>query len=209
MYGLLRLAVGIRCSTPPSISDLVAQPWLLAIATWSLPTLSVSHRRCGRELRRSEFVGGCSADSERFYFETHPALQAVELRPCMESFRALCRVVDYAITRGIDLAKVAGPPYSHAQGDGLGLRAWPRPIVRRFAGDAQDLRMAAKTGLVTADEGSVQLENGTGRFLRLHQEAYGKDALKPKHHWLLDIPSQLRRDGMILDAFVIERQHLW
>ena len=44
--------------------------------------------------------------------------------------------------------------------------------------------------------------------MRLHQEAYGTVLLKPKHHWLLDIPTQLRRDGMVLDAFVIERQHL-
>lgn len=57
-------------------------------------------------------------------------------------------------------------------------------------------------------EAAAQLDHGTARFLRLHQEAYGRALLKPKHHWLLDIPSQFRRDGMVLDAFVIERQHL-
>ena len=68
--------------------------------------------------------------------------------------------------------------------------------------------MAAKSGFVTAAEGCVQLERCTTRFLRLRQDAYGTAALKPKHHWLLDIPPQLQRDGMMLDAFVIERQHL-
>ena len=61
---------------------------------------------------------------------------------------------------------------------------------------------------MSATEAAAQLEQATGRYLRLHQEAYGSVLLKPKHHWLLDIPAQLRRDGMVLDAFVIERQHL-
>ncbi len=33
--------------------------------------------------------------------------------------------------------------------------------------------------------------------------------MKPKHHWLLDIPAQLRRDGQVLDAFAIESQHIF
>ena len=61
---------------------------------------------------------------------------------------------------------------------------------------------------MSAAEAAAQLEQATGRYLRLHQEAYGTVLLKPKHHWILDIPAQLRRDGMVLDAFVIERQHL-
>ena len=44
--------------------------------------------------------------------------------------------------------------------------------------------------------------------MRLHQVAYGSDLLRPKHHWLQDLPAQLLRDQMVLDAFVIERQHL-
>lgn len=38
--------------------------------------------------------------------------------------------------------------------------------------------------------------------------AYGERFLKPKHHWQLDVPAQLVRDGMVFDAFVIERTHL-
>eukprot|EP00974_Lingulodinium_polyedra_P045137 4329648-Lingulodinium_polyedra.AAC.1 len=35
--------------------------------------------------------------------------------------------------------------------------------------------------------------------------AYGAAFVKPTHHWLLDIPAQLHRDGPVLDAFVVER----
>jgi hypothetical protein len=45
-------------------------------------------------------------------------------------------------------------------------------------------------------------------FLQLHKAAYGEARLKPKHHWQLDVPRQLQRDNMVLDAFVIERTHL-
>lgn len=38
--------------------------------------------------------------------------------------------------------------------------------------------------------------------------AYGRAALKPKHHWAFDIPEQIMRDDAVLDAFVLERLHL-
>ena len=44
-------------------------------------------------------------------------------------------------------------------------------------------------------------------FCRLHQIAYGSGYIKPKHHWMMDIPRQLVRDRCVLDAFVIERTH--
>ncbi len=31
---------------------------------------------------------------------------------------------------------------------------------------------------------------------------------KPKHHWLLNVPAQIAKDNVVLDAFVIERQHV-
>jgi len=43
---------------------------------------------------------------------------------------------------------------------------------------------------------------------RLHQIAYGSVYIKPKHHWMMDIPAQLVRDQCVLDAFIIERTHL-
>ena len=33
--------------------------------------------------------------------------------------------------------------------------------------------------------------------------------MKPKHHWAMDLPDQLRRDGVLVDCFIIERQHLF
>jgi hypothetical protein len=68
--------------------------------------------------------------------------------------------------------------------------------------------LAIKQGLVPADDGAAQLEVATQHFMVLHQRCYGSQHLKPKHHWLMDLGPQVRRDRMILDAFVIERQHL-
>lgn len=45
-------------------------------------------------------------------------------------------------------------------------------------------------------------------FMVKHQAAHGKELLKPKHHWLMDIPDQILRSQLVLDAFVVERQHL-
>lgn len=42
----------------------------------------------------------------------------------------------------------------------------------------------------------------------LFLECYGKEPLRPKHHYALHIGSQCRRDGMLLDCFVLERKHI-
>ena len=68
--------------------------------------------------------------------------------------------------------------------------------------------LAIKQGLVPVDDGAAQLEAATQNFMILHQRCYGGQHLKPKHHWMMDLGPQVRRDRMILDAFVIERQHL-
>jgi hypothetical protein len=70
------------------------------------------------------------------------------------------------------------------------------------------LLLAIKQGLVPVDDGAAQLEAATQTFMVLHQRCYGGQHLKPKHHWMMDLGPQVRRDRMILDAFVIERQHL-
>ena len=44
-------------------------------------------------------------------------------------------------------------------------------------------------------------------FLEQHRQTYGEESMKPKHHWLLHLPSQLRRDGVLLDTFPLERLH--
>ena len=71
-----------------------------------------------------------------------------------------------------------------------------------------DLILAAKWRLADPNEVAPQLERASARHLQLFQVAYGPDAVKPKHHWQLDMCRQIPRDGMILDAFIIERIHL-
>ena len=41
-----------------------------------------------------------------------------------------------------------------------------------------------------------------------HIEVYGNGCIKPKTHWIWDVFFQLRRQGDLLDAFIIERLHL-
>jgi hypothetical protein len=72
----------------------------------------------------------------------------------------------------------------------------------------KDLLLVIKQGVVPAADGAAQLEAATQNFMVLHQGCYGSRHLKPKHHWMLDVGPQVRRDRMILDAFVVERQHL-
>lgn len=71
-----------------------------------------------------------------------------------------------------------------------------------------DLLLHLKAGLAAAADAAAELENALQDHLALHRAAYGDNYIKPKHHWMLDVPSQLRRDGMVLDAFVVERTHL-
>jgi len=71
-----------------------------------------------------------------------------------------------------------------------------------------DLLLHVKRGMASADETASQLVLAQQAHLSLHQTLYGTAYLKPKHHWMLDVPAQVVRDGIVLDAFVIERTHL-
>jgi len=84
------------------------------------------------------------------------------------------------------------------------------PMRRSFFAvcDMLDLILSAKFKLVEAGDVWMRLEAATVTFLTLHKLAYGARWLKPKHHWQLDVPRQIFRDGLVLDAFVIERTHL-
>lgn len=55
---------------------------------------------------------------------------------------------------------------------------------------------------------AADLEVKATRFMEAHVEAYGVSFLKPKSHWLFDVVQQVRRDGRILDCFIVERLHL-
>ena len=71
-----------------------------------------------------------------------------------------------------------------------------------------DAVLALKQGLVAIGEGADRLDSCVRRHLALHRTAYGDLHVKPKHHWVVDVAEQVRRDGCVIDAFVIERTHL-
>ncbi len=73
---------------------------------------------------------------------------------------------------------------------------------------SQDVILAVKQGLVQAEAGAAELSTASSAFLKAHKEVYGSVHIRPKHHWMLDLAAQVRRDSMIVDAFVVERQHL-
>jgi hypothetical protein len=70
-----------------------------------------------------------------------------------------------------------------------------------------DLILIAKRGEADIMQASVELQRALETHMQLHQNAYGTEHIKPKHHWMMDIPRQLVRDRCVVDAFVIERTH--
>lgn len=74
--------------------------------------------------------------------------------------------------------------------------------------DIVDAILALKRGLVGITDGAARLAAACRRHLSLHIDVYGTAFVKPKHHWVMDLSSQYLRDGIVLDAFVVERTHL-
>lgn len=71
-----------------------------------------------------------------------------------------------------------------------------------------DIIVAAKNGTTEAHHAAVSLQRALQQHMSLHMAAYGEGSIRPKHHWNFDLPGQFARDGMVLDAFVVERTHL-
>jgi hypothetical protein len=71
-----------------------------------------------------------------------------------------------------------------------------------------DLILACKRGLMSPSESADRLLQASEHHLASHLHVYGDAHVRPKHHWMLDIGEQIRRDGLVLDALVIERTHL-
>ena len=65
-----------------------------------------------------------------------------------------------------------------------------------------------KNGRADARATAPALRRALVEHNRLHTFAYGDSLIKPKHHFNGDIPGQWVRDGVSIDAFVIERAHL-
>ena len=74
--------------------------------------------------------------------------------------------------------------------------------------DIVDILLETKQGKYGMKQGAELLIAATESFLKLHQQCYGKDHIKPKHHWLFDIALQWLSHLYVLDAFVIEKEHL-
>jgi len=103
------------------------------------------------------------------------------------------------------------------------LRAYP--VIRRFGqvvlapmgileaelqsleglGEVLDIYLSVKHGDVT-NHSSVKFADAIARHLDRHRRAYGRH-LKPKHHWTMHLPSQLQKDGFLIDCFALERKH--
>ena len=71
-----------------------------------------------------------------------------------------------------------------------------------------DLILMAKRRIADPLATAAELKLAAKKHLELHIRAHGTGHIKPKHHWQLDMPDQLARDGAVIDALVIERIHL-
>ena len=71
-----------------------------------------------------------------------------------------------------------------------------------------DLILAAKRRTRDIETVAGELETAVATYIRLHKAAYGPDLMKPKFHWVMDLPKQLSRDRVVLECFIIERSHL-
>lgn len=83
------------------------------------------------------------------------------------------------------------------------------PIARSFGAVCTviDAVLRVKRGIDAPAVAVPALRTALSRHLELHKAAYGDQYIRPKHHWMLDVPDQVIKDGMVLDAFVLERHH--
>ena len=72
-----------------------------------------------------------------------------------------------------------------------------------------DIMLFAKRRLLSTRDASMRLRTALATYMRLHKAAQGDSNVRPKHHWAFDVAEQLgNNDGVVFDAFVIERLHL-
>ena len=84
----------------------------------------------------------------------------------------------------------------------------PQLASYRAACTVVDLILLAKRRTADPQQAGEALGRAVGVFMDAHRAAYGARFLRPKRHWLMDIPAQIVRDRCSIDAFVVERQHL-
>ena len=71
-----------------------------------------------------------------------------------------------------------------------------------------DVILSTKRGSLTMARGSSLLRKAHQRHLGRHVLVYGTENIKPKHHWPFDIAEQWLEHKLVLDAFLIEKEHL-
>ena len=71
-----------------------------------------------------------------------------------------------------------------------------------------DILLRAKEGGLSARKAARLLTRAAQRHLEKHKIAYGTARMKPKHHWIFDIALQLVDCEFVLDAFLIEKEHI-
>ena len=74
--------------------------------------------------------------------------------------------------------------------------------------DVVDIMLLAKTGKVALKSAARLLRSALSRFFDAHKACYGEEHFKPKHHWLFDIAEQWLEHLLVVDAFLIEKEHL-
>jgi hypothetical protein len=70
------------------------------------------------------------------------------------------------------------------------------------------LMLAAKHEAGSCAAIAPHVSASAAAHLESHIAAHGTGLVRPKHHWQMHFGDQLLRDGIVLDAFVIERMHL-
>lgn len=134
-------------------------------------------------------------------------------------FRQLHRVFDPRRTASDDSTKIKG-----SCAEFLGLVGMLRCFVSLELGHSDEFRpqvqsfeavcaivdtiLDFKAGVLDVGTGSDRIQEAVQRHMQLHLVAYGPSFVKPKHHWMMDIAGQVRRDKLLVDCFVVERSHL-
>ena len=71
-----------------------------------------------------------------------------------------------------------------------------------------DLFKLAKLRQLDAPSAQRLLGPAVADFLRKHKLAYGDAAVRPKHHWMLDVVQTAFRRGFLIDMWIVERLQL-
>ena len=100
------------------------------------------------------------------------------------------------------------------------VRYFVENVVRRMEGAVNHLQLemrsvsamcSAALTLQAVKRGvrrSADLQEATATYMRRRNEAYPETIARPKHHFAMDLPDQIRADGeLVLDCFVHERKH--